>query len=89
MTQGLIQPLSPVWRLESTVNKSPEEEENQYLSDERINEVVKKAKRKAVLKTVLLSIVGAGVPAYAAGYFNQPWLLVISGAYVLWILLRN
>ena len=71
------------------MNKSPEEEENQYLSDERINEVVKKAKRKAVLKTVLLSIVGAGVPAYAAGYFNQPWLLVISGAYVLWILLRN
>jgi hypothetical protein len=89
MTQGLIQPLSPVWRLESTVNKSPEEEENQYLSDERINEVVKKAKRKAVLKTVLLSIVGAGVPAYAAGYFNQPWLLVVSGAYVLWTLLRK
>ena len=71
------------------MNKSPEEEENQYLSDERINEVVKKAKRKAVLKTVLLSIVGAGVPAYAAGYFNQPWLLVVSGACVLWILLRR
>jgi hypothetical protein len=71
------------------MSKSPEEEENLYLSDKRINEVVKKARRKVVLKTVLLSIVGAGIPAYAAGYFNQPWLLVISGACVLWILLRK
>jgi hypothetical protein len=71
------------------MDQSPEEEENVYLSDERINEVVKKARRRAVLKTVLLSIVGAGIPAYAAGYFNQPWLLVISGACVLWILLRK
>ena len=89
MTQGLIQPLSPVWRLECIVNKSPEEEENKYLSDKRINEIVKVAKRKAVLKTVLLSVVGAGVPAYAAGYFNQPWLLVVSGTYLLWALLRK
>lgn len=71
------------------MNNSPEEEENQYLSDRRINEVVRKARRRAVLKTVLLSIVGAGIPAYAAGYFNQPWLLVISGACILWILLRK
>ena len=71
------------------MNNSPEEEENLYLSDKRINEVVKKARRKSFLKTVLLSIVGAGVPAYAAGYFNLPWLLVVSGACVLWILLRK
>jgi len=67
------------------MDQSPEEEENVYLSDKRINEVVKKARRKAVLKTLLLIIVAAGVPAYAAGYFNQPWLLVIPGACVLWI----
>ena len=71
------------------MDQSPEEEENVYLSDKRINEVVKEAKRKAVLRTVLLSIVVAGVPGYAAGYFNQPWLLLISGACVLWILLRK
>jgi hypothetical protein len=71
------------------MNQSPEEEENQYLSDKRINEIVKDAKRKAVWRTVLLSIVGAGVPGYAAGYFNQPWLLLISGACVLWILFRK
>jgi hypothetical protein len=71
------------------MNQSPEEEENQYLSDKRINEIVKEAKRNAVWKTVLLSIVGAGITGYAAGYFNQPWLLLISGACVLWILLRK
>jgi hypothetical protein len=65
------------------------EEENQYLSDNRINEIVKEAKRKVVWKTLLLGIVGAGVPGYAAGYFNQPWLLLISCAFVLWILLRK
>jgi hypothetical protein len=71
------------------MEKSSEEEENKYLSDKRINEIVKVAKRKAVLRTILLSIVGAGVPGYAAGYFNQPWLLLISAACVLWILLRK
>ena len=71
------------------MNNSPEEEENQYLSDRRINEVVKNARRKAFLKNLLLGIPGGVVPAYAAAYFNQPWLLIVSGACVLWILLRK
>jgi hypothetical protein len=65
------------------MEKSPERE-NQYLSDERINELVKKAKLK-----VWLAAIPAGIGAGLAGYFNQLWLLLISGACVLWILRRK
>jgi hypothetical protein len=65
------------------MNQSPEEE-NQYLSDERINELVRKAKFK-----VWLAATPAVISAGVAGYFNQLWLLLISGACVLWILLRK
>ena len=70
------------------MNQSPEEEENQYLSDERINEIVKKAKSRVWLTSIPAGI-GAGVSAYAASSFNQPWFLLISGACLLWILLRK
>jgi hypothetical protein len=66
------------------MEKSPEEEENQNLSDERINELVKKAKLR-----VWLAAIPAGIGAGLAGYFNQLWLLIISGACVLWILRRK
>ena len=85
MTQGLIQPLSPVWRLESTVNKSPEEEENQYLSDERINEVVKKAKRKAILTTIPISAVLTGLLAYLKLW----WLIIALGGWLLWRIFKK
>jgi hypothetical protein len=65
------------------MEKSPEGE-NQYLSDKRINELVKKAKLK-----VWLAAIPAGIGAGLAGYFNQLWLLLISGACVLWILRRK
>jgi len=65
------------------MEKSPEEK-NQNLSDERINELVRKAKFKVWLAAIPASI-GAGV----AGYFNQPWLFLIPGAFVVWILLRK
>ena len=65
------------------MEKSPEEK-NQNLSDERINELVRKAKLKVWLAAIPASI-GAGV----AGYFNQPWLFLVSGALVVWILLRK
>jgi len=65
------------------MEQSPEGE-NQYLSDERINERVKKAKLK-----VWLAAIPAGIGAGLAGYFNQLWLLLISGAFVVWILLRK
>ena len=70
------------------MNNSPEEEENQYLSDKRINEIAKKAKLKVWLTSIPAGI-GVGASGYAAGYFNQPWLLLISGACVLWIVLRK
>jgi hypothetical protein len=70
------------------VTKSPEEEENQHLADKRINEIVRKAKFKVWL-TAMPAMIGAGVLGYAASYFNQPWLLLISGACVLWLFLRK
>jgi hypothetical protein len=63
---------------------SPEEEENQYLSDKRINEIVRRAKFKVWLPAIPAVLV-AGV----SGYLNLPWLLLISVACVLWILLRK
>jgi len=66
------------------VEKSPEEEENQYLSDKRINELHRKSNFKVWLAAIPASI-GAGV----AGYFNQPWLFLVPGAFVVWILLRK
>jgi hypothetical protein len=65
------------------MEKSPEEE-NQNLSDERINELVRKAKAK-----VWLAAIPASICAGVAGYFNQPWLFIIPGAFVVWILLRK
>jgi len=85
MTQGLIQPLSLVWRLGSTVNKSPEEEENQYLSDRRINEVVKKAKRKAILTTIPISAVLTGLLAYLKLW----WLIIALGGWLLWRIFKK
>ena len=58
------------------------------MNDKRINEIVRKAKLKVWL-TSIPAMIGAGVSGYAAAYFNQPWLLLISGAWVLWIYLRK
>ncbi len=69
------------------MNKSPEEE-NQYLSDERINKIVKKAKMKVWL-TSMPAVIGAGVFGYAAAYFDQWWILILAGACGLWIVLRK
>jgi hypothetical protein len=69
------------------MSKSPEEE-NHQLSDERINELVKKAKRK-VWWTSIPAGIGAGASGYAAGYFNQPWLILISCTFLVWIFLRK
>jgi uncharacterized membrane protein len=66
------------------MEKSPEEEENQYLSDKRINELHRKSNFK-----VWLAAIPAGIGAGVAGYFNQLWLLLITGALVVWILLRK
>ena len=70
------------------MNQSPEEEENQYLSDERINKIVKKAKIKLWL-TSIPAVVGAGVFGYAAAYFDQSWILIFAGACALWIMVRK
>ena len=85
MTQGLIQPLSPVWRLECIVNKSPEEEEDKYLSDKRINEIVKKAKRKAILTTIPISAVLTGLLAYLKLW----WLIIALGGWLLWRIFKK
>jgi Ca2+-dependent lipid-binding protein len=69
------------------VNKSPEEE-NQYLSDMRIDKIVKKAKMKVWL-TSMPAVIGAGVFGYAAAYFDQWWILILAGACALWIVLRK
>ena len=70
------------------MDQSPEEEENQYLSDKHINKIVKKAKSR-VWRASIPAGIGVGASGYAAGYFNQPWLLIISGACVLWIVLKR
>ncbi len=70
------------------MNKSPEEEENQYLSDKRINKIVKKAKMKVWL-TSMPAVIGAGVFGYAAAYFDQWWILILAVACALWIVLRK
>lgn len=68
------------------MKQSPEEDETEYLSDGRINRIVKKAKLKVWL-TSMPAVIGAGVFGYAAAYFNQPWLLLFPGAFMLWIFL--
>ena len=70
------------------MSQSPEEEENQHLSDERINEIVKKAKMKVYLTSIPAGI-GAGVFGYAAAYFDQWWVLILAGVCVLWILIKK
>ena len=70
------------------MTKSPEEEEYMYLNDERINEIVRKAKLTVWL-IAIPAMIGAGGSGYAASYFNQPWLLLISGAFLLWIFIRK
>ena len=66
------------------MNQSPEEEENKYLSDKRINDLVRKQKRN-----VWFAAIPAVIGAYAAGYLNQLWLLLPSLVCILWILRRK
>ena len=61
------------------MNQSPEEEENQYLSDKRINDLIKKERLKAWL------VLPFFVPLAAiAGYFEFWWMLIPMGGWLLW-----
>jgi hypothetical protein len=66
------------------VNKSPEEEENKYLSDKRINDLVKKEKLKA-WRILPLFIAFAAI----AGYFDFWWILIPMGVWLLWRTFRE
>jgi hypothetical protein len=70
------------------MKQSPKKDENEYLSDGRINKIVKKAKVK-VWQTSMPAVIGAGVFGYAAAYFDQWWILILAGACALWIVLRK
>jgi len=67
------------------MSKSPEDEENQFLSDKRINEVVKKAKRKAILTTIPISAVVTGLLAYLKLW----WLIIALGGWLLWRIFKK
>lgn len=67
------------------MNNSPEDEENQYLSDKRINEVVKKARRKAVLTTIPISAVLTGLLAYLKLW----WLIIALSGWLLWRIFKK
>jgi ABC-type phosphate transport system permease subunit len=69
------------------MKQSPKKDENEYLSDGRINKIVKKAKMKVWL-TSMPAVIG-GVFGYAAAYFDQWWILILAGACALWIVLRK
>ena len=70
------------------MKQSPEKDENQNLTDGRINKIVKKAKMKVWL-TSIPAVIGAGVFGYAAAYYDQWWILILAGACALWIVLRK
>ena len=59
-----------------------------YMNDERINEIIRKAKLKVWL-TSMPAAIGAGVFGYAAAYFDQWWILIFAGVCVLWILIKK
>ena len=61
------------------MEKSPEEEENQYLSDEQINKLIKKEKLKAWRILPVFLVLGA-----VAGYFDLWWMLIPMGGCLLW-----
>jgi hypothetical protein len=61
------------------MDKSPEEEENLYLSDKRINDFVKKEKLK-VWRILPLFISLAAI----AGYLELWWMLIPMGGWLVW-----
>ena len=61
------------------MSNSPEEEENQYLSDEQINKLIKKEKLKAWRILPVFLVLGA-----VAGYFGLWWMLIPMGGWLLW-----
>jgi hypothetical protein len=61
------------------MEKSSEEEENQYLSDKRINDLIKKEKLKAWLVLPFFVALAAIV-----GYFEFWWMLIPMGGWLLW-----
>ncbi len=61
------------------MEKPPEEEENLYLSDKRINDLVKKEKLKA-WRILPLSIALAAI----AGYLELWWMLIPMGGWLVW-----
>jgi hypothetical protein len=61
------------------MEKSSEEEENQYLSDKRINDLIKKEKLKDWLVLPLFVALAA-----IAGYFEFWWMLIPMGGWLLW-----
>lgn len=67
------------------MNNLPEDEENQYLSDKRINKVVKKARRKAILTTIPISAVLTGLLAYLKLW----WLIIALCGWLLWRIFKK
>jgi hypothetical protein len=61
------------------MEKSPEEEENLYLSDKRINDLVKKEKLKA-WRILPLFVALAAI----AGFFEFWWILIPMGGWLVW-----
>jgi len=61
------------------MNQSPEEEENQYLSDKRITDLIKKERLKAWLVLPFFVLLAA-----IAGYFEFWWMLIPMGGWLLW-----
>ncbi len=66
------------------MEKSPEEEENQYLSDQQINELIKKEKFKTWRILPVFLVLGAVV-----GYFGFWWLFIPMGCFLLWWVLKK
>jgi hypothetical protein len=66
------------------MEKSPEEEENQYLSDQQINKLIKKVKLKTWRILPVFLVLGA-----VAGYFSFWWMFIPMGSWLIWWVLKR
>ncbi len=66
------------------MEKSPEEEENQYLSDQQIKKLIRKEKLKSWRILPVFLVLGA-----VAGYFGFWWMFIPMGCWLLWWVLKK
>jgi hypothetical protein len=66
------------------MEKSPEEEENRYLSDQHINKLIRKEKLKSWRILPVFLVLGA-----VAGFFGFWWMFIPMGCWLLWWVLKK